>query len=152
MEQTGDQLFPQGFVWIEHGDFKPGAKVMSVYHAHGHMIGTNKVVLPELKTRLQRDGFQPIMIDDLTGGAVKKIAQIVNGNGYLFARQGNTGLLVIEQHGGPQLPSQFGQRNIHEIEADSNDDLWDWKKMNGCDEMGRIGVQRTLALVEKRHQ
>jgi len=145
-------FFPEGYVYFEHGSYNPGSNVQSIYHTHGHMVGTQHDTLPSIENKIRASGlnFFRISTDE---NYLKKVNSLANGYSFLFIRQGTEAILVVEDENNARLPSQFSQRNLHLLTRQDSNPFWDWKSMlNGsrnCEETMRIAVTRTAHLIEQ---
>jgi hypothetical protein len=147
--QLGQLLFGGKCVFYEHGGFAPGSNARSVYHAHGHMIGTEVAVLEPLYEQMRAEGYSPTWLSLPDENYPKKIRHYVNGHGYLLVKQGNMGLLVDEGFGlNPTMKSQFGQRNLHALTKRDRNPYWDWKRIYCHSDTMRVAVGRTAEIID----
>ena len=125
-----DMYKKKNTVIFEHGEQTHGKKAQSIYHAHIHIILTNKNYLKQMEDELNKIeipfkeiGFNNFFIQSI----LKKNA----GNlGYLLFRQNNEGILVLET---PEMPifSQFFRILMNKI--DNQRPFINWKNYNNLD-------------------
>jgi diadenosine tetraphosphate (Ap4A) HIT family hydrolase len=150
-QSLGQKYFPAGFITFEHGSFKPGSNNMSVYHSHAHIVGTERDIIDELEQRIRNSGLHPHEISLTDNNYPHRLKNYINGHSYMFVQQGRRGLYVDEGEETIVLPSQFGQKNVHDITRIDRNHFWDWKYLvrHQCPKTMRVAVTRAADIVNR---
>ena len=132
---------------FEHGETprnesEAGAK--SVFHAHTHVVFTDKPVLRKLGGILREKGvsFQKVRFrgEDL----IRDLPKEARRKGYYVLRQGDYGFYVVKGSGS-EVPSQFLVRCLAEV-LEPNYPYPDWKNLRRED--GELFARRLMAQVD----
>ena len=143
-----EKLIGRPLVFFEHGGASErNGGIQSVFHAHGHLISTEKDirVLDYMKDVLLRMGIQCLGLEDLDPSPISNIRKAAKKDcGYLYIQMGRQGLMAYDKE--DTFPSQITQRAMSRF-LNSGHEL-DWKRIDQDEELARLSVARIASVIK----
>lgn len=106
LDDLRDLYKKKNIIVFEHGEQVHGRKAQSIYHAHIHVLLTNKNYFPQMKKELKKleIPFQVLAFNNSSTQSILK--QHASNHSYLLFRENNKGIFVLKT---PELAvfSQF---------------------------------------------
>lgn len=132
----------KSYVIFEHGEVSGENKAQSVYHAHTHVIVTNKNYFLHILKKMKENKMNPEILKFSTHSTLEEIQKKVKSKNYLLFRQETVGALVKETKK-MRIPSQTFRRWMYDFE-NPNKKFIDWKELDN--EERQIIQKRLLSL------
>lgn len=131
---------------FEHGGFKHGGKVQSVYHAHQHLIGTSGLrVLEYMETVGESEGVSYAFLEGVDECPLSTLRGFdLQEKGYFYIQQGRNALLAVDEE--DSFPSQIAQRNMSLLLSGR---VLNWKNVDKDEELAKLSVARISNIIER---
>jgi diadenosine tetraphosphate (Ap4A) HIT family hydrolase len=129
--------------FFEHGGFKEGSKIQSVYHNHAHLIATGgRRALEYMADTLSGMNVDFTRHVDVDSSPAKNVRDLeLHDTGYIYIQQGHEAILATDTD--DNFPSQITQRSMSKFHGRE----LNWKEVGQNEDLAKESVTRILQTI-----